>query len=187
MTNATMETRLQHEVLAFVLENAPVEPSADIYSFGFEPDPERRYFAASAALTAQDETIYLVFTLASNASSVFLTITDGDPRRVAGALAQLEHYDAACAVLGHGDTVSFEGDAFLQENGRPAVLLLRPCVSHALPQFPDHHHFASRPIDFLLAVFLSAAEYQTKLLGGLDAVLSAFESHVKDLVALRAT
>lgn len=177
-----LETKRQNQVLAYVLERAPVAKTAEIYYFSFEPDPKRRYYVAAAPVVDTDPGLTLVFTLASHSKLIFLTITDAQPRKIAALLSEAEDFDSTGTSMRFSETLRVENE-FAAQNGRVAMLLLPASVSRYLPDFPMQTQFDGDTCGLALVVFLSEEEYRTKLERGYDALLDRFESEDRDLVS----
>jgi len=126
----------------------------------------------------------MVFTLGSGQRRVYLTVTDGDEREVADVLARIEDYSGGTDVS-LGDTLVLESK-YLSDNGRGALLLLEPKISNLLREFPDVLSTGTGQFSCYLVVFLSKAEYSTKLKLGVGALLERMQSEKKDLVSISA-
>jgi len=172
--------RFQAAVLAKVFDSAPIHEEAVTLEFKLS-DSADVFHVAYARLTdeAGYRDSYLVFSLASVANRVFMTVTAGRPREVARALANLEEYDRQTSLS--GGSVIRVPDQFFGTHGLTAVLLLRPSTLNGFDDVEDSSEVQGRRLDFSLTLFLTEAELEFKRLHGHDALMSRFDAEGRDV------
>lgn len=159
-----------------------LEPGHDANYQEFElTAPLQRHLVAHCQIDVESvRPYYAIFTLGRHSDRIFLTVTDGDPGRLASIFANIESYDSSVKELGYGHTMRL-ADSYLEQNQRPAVLFLRPDVHPFLDNLPYCEDLDGRHLEFLYVAFLSEEEYSHKLSHGLDSLVEKFVAEHKDL------
>lgn len=168
----------------YLLRNAPVNPEARTFEFQCKGRKTGQFAIASTLRDAQD--LSVVCTLGSASKHVFMTVTDGDPKEVAGILAEIEDYDANSTHLQSGETLAMES-AYMRTNYRQGVLLVDPRVSNVFSTFPETAEVGDATYHFMLVIFLNEAEYDVKRRRGLEALFEDFAAKGKDLTRISGT
>ncbi len=173
----------QAKILAYFLERGPFKPSARFVDYKFEPDSREPICLAIAQLdTKEEQDIYGMFNLPSDSDEqILVTITDGDPDKVANSIARLVDYSRSHAIA-FGHTFQLEEEPYLQECGRVATLLLRVDAAKSLSRVPETITIDGKRYQTHLVVFLDSSEYQIKRSQGLVSLLDDMESKGRDLV-----
>lgn len=173
----------QATVLAYLLEHGPFRPSAQIVDYRFGSVEKDVVTIGVAKVEVEDEEeIYGIFSLpAGGANDIFLTITDGDPSKIADLVARLV-YASSTEEMEFGHTLMFDKDPYLASAGRVGVVLLRIDAISALSEISDKVNLDRRQYSTHLVVFLDEDEYRIKQEKGLVALLDDMESKQRDLV-----
>jgi hypothetical protein len=161
-------SRLNYQIFVFVLENAPVFPKGWTYAI---PRGAEREIHVAASRLAADPGSSLVFTLGSASNGILLSLTDGDPERVAAILATIEELFARQGGVGSREIVDLS-DPYLRDHGRVAAALLRPVAG--VPGFPDLVRIEGAQYHAALAVFLNEEERELSRRLGFDALEERF-------------
>ena len=86
--------RDQAGVLVLVMNAAPIKHPVDTLEFGLSGSFHEFFYAAYSELTVPGNAgLSLVFTLATHADRVYMTIVNDEAREVARVLANIEDYD----------------------------------------------------------------------------------------------
>ncbi|KQV50187.1 MULTISPECIES: suppressor of fused domain protein [unclassified Duganella] len=173
----------EKQTLAFVINE--LKPVQKINSLEFDLDERAGGYLVAHCQMEFDtgDPVYAVFTLGRFSNHIFLTITNGDPVRLANVLAGVERYDSSNKQLGFGHTMRME-NKYLDENNKSALLFLRPRLLPFLDNFQDCSDVGGRHLEFFLVVFLNEDEYTHKLSNGLDALYDKFQAEKKNLFAI---
>lgn len=186
MTEAVsdMLTREQSELLAYMLENLPVNEEASITSGSLKGGRLAPITTASSMLEGDDE-INFVFNLPSSGGHIFLTVTDGEEAEIKKIVATLEDYELSGTKLAVGNYVAIPSE-YLERNGRVGIVLLKMETIGVLRDFPEFLKLGEVQYHFVLVVFISHEEYEFKKKFGHDALMDRFSKEDKDLISISA-
>jgi hypothetical protein len=169
--------KYQAAVLAVIFELADIGDSVDWFEFALSGDFGGRFVAAAAKVGMAGE--HIVFNLPTYSTSVFVALTDKDPKAAALILANLEDYERENGVrLSVGEAVVIPAGGEVPF----AVLLLRTATLRDVASLPDTAEMAGKLTAFLLAVPLSKEEYDRRAADGHDVLMDHFAKTEKGLV-----
>lgn len=161
-----------------VLDGDLFGDACDLFSLE-RADGVKRHQAV-AALVAEAG-VNVIFSIPTDSSNVYITVSDGDLSLVRQVLATLEDIEAD-APLKLGKVQPFD-DAYLKARDIHAILLLPARTSHVLDFLPDAITVGARSYPLLLVVFLSEREHRIWKVDGHDALMDDFSARGKDLIA----
>ncbi len=129
-----------------------------------------------------DKEVCAVLNLPTSTDKLFLTLSDGDPEKIARVLAHLEETDTK-NCLHKNDILRFDY-SYLQENNKIGVVLLSIKVSPVFNGLEHNMIFNGKKIQLMLVVFISQEEYDYRKKFGHDALMDYFSDKDKDLVSI---
>ena len=130
-----------------------------------------------------DEEVSVVLNKPTFSNKLFLTVTDGDPEKVARVMAHLEETDIK-KCLHQSDIVRFDY-SYLKDFNKIGVLLLNINVSPVFDDLESEMVLSDNKIHPLLVLFISQDEYEYKKQHGHDALMDYFAENDKDLVSIK--
>ncbi len=173
-----LDSKAKASIIHNVLSGGSLQDECEIFSF--EDGHGRKHYQAVAP-SKSDAKIACVFSLPTDGSNVYITMTDGDRAVVRRVLATLEETEANSSVkLGN---VLLLDSPELRAGDIVGVILLPPNVSNALDHLPPTITVRAATYCFLLVVFLTGREHDVWKAEGHDALMDLFSSTGKDLVA----
>lgn len=168
---------LRGQIVSRVLETERAGDEAEL--FGYVPKRGTTLHQAVVPVVPDDD-LRIVFTIPTETTSIFITVSDGDPPLVRRMLANLDEMERDGATLGIGDVVRFE-DKDLEQHGVAGVALLPLSLSGVLCGLDDTFEHGGRIYKFWLVVFLSFLEYGIWKAHGQEMLMAHFDDVDKDL------
>lgn len=139
-----MSDRVHGKILHALMESKLFSDEAELMRFEDDAGLLR-----AAYIGSEEIGVNLVFNLPTISSKLFLTVSDGDPEKIARYMSHLEEVDASRNELNVRDVVIFSDD-YLKENDKVGVLLLPIRVSPALNHVPNEILLGEKVITPLL-------------------------------------
>ncbi|HEX9241905.1 MAG TPA: hypothetical protein VF875_05630 [Anaeromyxobacter sp.] len=173
--------RLNARIFVYVLERVPAAENGWTWTFRAAPEAPAQVVAA-APLTV-DPGAAVVLTLGNLGGRILVTLTDGDPARVAELLARVER-EVPADPSSPADVVLPLPDPYLSENGRTGIALLPPSATRFFPKLPDAVRFEEDAFAISAAVFLSPDELALARASGIDALAERFRLAGRNIVRL---
>jgi hypothetical protein len=137
-------------------------------------------YAAAWVPSSADAAFNYVFNLPQPMKTIFLAITNGDPKEVAQALATLEDMERNSIVLQWGSYVQMP-DPYLKSHNRVAICCLKPDTLQIDPSLPDEITVDEETHRLLLVIFISEDEYAYKQQHGHLSLMEKFDRDKRNL------
>ncbi|MFS2002169.1 hypothetical protein ACEN9F_00955 [Duganella sp. CT11-25] len=171
----------QAAILMFVAKLAKLNSEVGIQDFSFEGSEEYFYTAAYSRMPSGGAPVHMVVGLPKETHHVFVAISDGEPKLLAGMVASFQHYDHMRARLHCGHTVPLIDNEQAPDAGWSAALFCP--LDFLIEGFPDEAEIKGKGYCFSLAVLIDARERQFKIDHGFDALMGLFEAEDRDIVS----
>jgi hypothetical protein len=170
----------QRTIFIHVLESCSLMPETRIKEYKFQESNASSLVAITRFRDAED--IAVVFTLGSLSRHIYVAATYGDPDPVAAFVAEVEEYDSYASGVCFGYTYRSHSP-YLATKSMAASIMLSPATLSDLSPLESGLGVGGRVLEFLLVVFLTDNEFQTKLDRGFDALMELFETRNKDAIS----
>lgn len=173
-----MNDRLHGKILHTLMESPLFSDEANLMRFEDDSGILR-----AAYISSEEEGVNLFCNLPTKSEKIFLTVSDGEPEKIARYMSHLEEVDATRNQLSARDVVIFS-DTYLSENQKVGILLLPARVSSALNHVPDEISFEGKSYLTFLVVFIRDTEYEIWKEKGCDFLLDLFDRENRDLIGI---
>ena len=178
-TEAEFE-KLHANILHVLMENPLFEDNSHLLSFSENGEK----LMCAYIRGEEDKSICAVFNLPTVTDKLFLTVSDGDPEKIARVMAHLEETDVTNCL--HKTDICRFDYSYLQDHNKIGVMLLSIKVSPVFDDLKDEMVFSGKKIKPFLVVFISQEEYDYWKKFGLNALMDYFSENDKDLVSIGA-